>query len=104
MTDEQRVGWPSQKEADVMRMLIARGDSYGLDLVNASEGKLKRGTIYVLLDRMEDKGLIESWTEDCPTDGYVGIPRRRYRLTGAGIRALRALELGEAIVSKAWAT
>jgi|SRR3954465_11296294 DNA-binding PadR family transcriptional regulator len=88
-----RVRWPSATEAQVLRLLISSGESYGLELVKASDGALKRGTVYVLLDRMEDKGLIESREEEEPaTDGYVGIPRRLYKAKGAGVRALEAME------------
>lgn len=33
---------------------------YGLDIVKKSEGKIKKSSVYVLLLRMEDKGLIEA--------------------------------------------
>jgi len=51
-------------------------------------GELKRGTVYVTLNRMEDKGLVESELEK---DGLneVGLPRRLYKLSGHGARILR---------------
>lgn len=58
-----------------------------MELIEASDGRLKRGTVYVTLDRMEDKGLVESWTEDAP-EGHRGPPRRKYRVTGLGEAAL----------------
>jgi PadR family transcriptional regulator PadR len=87
---------PSPTEAEVLRRLIAGGESYGLALVNTSEGQLKRGTVYVTLDRMEDKGFVESRLEDEPIDDYIGIRRRLYRVTGFGARALAALEMSHA--------
>ena len=42
-------------------MILALLDSqerYGLELVQLSDGQLKRGTVYVTLQRMEAKGLI----------------------------------------------
>jgi len=84
---------PSATEAEILRLLIPKGESYGLDLVKTSEGKLKRGTVYVLLDRMEEKGLISSREEETAADGYVGIRRRLYKVTGSGMRALAALEI-----------
>ena len=63
---------------------------YGLQLVEASQGGLKRGTVYVTLGRMEQKGLIESESEPAP-DGRGGLPRRMYRATGQGVRILDAL-------------
>jgi len=84
----------------ILRILIGHGgETYGLDLVKRSNGAVGRGTVYVLLDRMEDKGLIESREEEAPTDGYVGIPRRLYKPTGAGVRALHMMEIGELIVN-----
>jgi DNA-binding PadR family transcriptional regulator len=72
-------------ESLILRILTARGASYGLELVAASRGRLKRGGIYVTLGRMEDKGLVTSKTAD---DG-----RRRYVPTALGERALLAARL-----------
>lgn len=90
--------WPSKTETLVLRLLIAGGESYGLDLVKRSDGDLKRGTVYVTLGRMEDKGFLES-REEASTPGYIGIPRRLYKVTGLGERALRAAEMGEAVMA-----
>ena len=67
----------------ILNLLSARGPCYGLELVTASRGRLKRGGIYVTLGRMEDKGLVTS-----SASGDDG--RRRYRPTGLGERALMA--------------
>lgn len=81
----------SRTEAAILRLLVADGESYGLQLVAQSGGRLKRGMVYVTLDRMEDKGFVESWQEE--RDPYVpGIPRRLYRISGLGERALRQTE------------
>jgi hypothetical protein len=57
--------------------LLAHGrELYGLQLIEASGGLLKRGTIYVILQRMEEAGLIESREEYSPA---LGLPRRLYR-------------------------
>lgn len=69
--------------------LLAGGEKYGLQLVKDSGGKLKRGTIYVLLDRLEDKGFITSKTPE------PGSARRLYTIHGSGVRALRAQEVFE---------
>ena len=37
---------------------------FGLQLVEQSNGGLKRGTVYVTLGRMQDKGYVESRTEE----------------------------------------
>ena len=62
---------------------------YGLQLVERSDGALKRGTVYVTLGRMESKGLIES-QQEAPDPGAIGLPRRIYRPTASGKRMLRA--------------
>jgi DNA-binding PadR family transcriptional regulator len=69
-------------ERTILRLLVVRGPSYGLELVQASRGVLKRGGIYVTLGRMVEKGLVTSAASD---DG-----RRRYRPTALGERALLA--------------
>ena len=78
----------SGKERVILDLLADR-EQYGLQLVAASRGRLKRGTIYVTLGRMETKGLVKSWTEDAP-DGAGGLPRRLYEATPYGLRVLKA--------------
>jgi DNA-binding PadR family transcriptional regulator len=56
---------------------------YGLELVAASKGELKRGTVYVTLGRMEQKGYITSRLEDEPP-AAGGLPRRLYQPTTFG--------------------
>ncbi len=79
------------KERLILELLISTGPLYGLELVARSEGALKRGTVYVTLGRMEAKGFVISEQEALPA-GAIGLPRRRYRQTGLGERALRAWE------------
>ena len=62
---------------------------FGLQLVETSNGRLKRGTVYVTLGLLEEKGYVESEQEERPS-GAIGLPRRIYRPTGLGKRALRA--------------
>jgi DNA-binding PadR family transcriptional regulator len=79
----------SVKEALILELLARDGESYGLQLVDVSKGRLKRGTVYVTLGRMEDKGYVTSRTEDAP-DGAGGLPRRLYEATPYGLRVLKA--------------
>ncbi len=72
---------------------------FGLEMVRrSSTGKLqlKKGTIYVTLERMEKKGLVLSDLETSPPphikEGDFYIPRRMYQLTPLGKQALTALE------------
>lgn len=76
----------SKKEAIILEMLVNRGrELFGLEMVEGSNGELKRGTIYVTLQRMEEKRFIESRTET-RQQPEIGIPRRLYRATGYGAR------------------
>ena len=79
----------SAKETLVLELLSEGEQQYGLQLVAASRGRLKRGTIYVTLGRMETKGYVKSRTEDAP-DGAGGLPRRLYHATPHGLRVLEA--------------
>ncbi len=89
----------SRKEALILDLLATARDRYGLELVEASDGRLKRGTVYVTLSRMEDKGYVTS-EQEAKGPGAIGLPRRLYRLTALGRRAREAW----AVVSKklAW--
>lgn len=72
----------SRTESIVMELLRGR-ERYGLELVDASRGVLKRGSVYVILARMEEKGFVESRQED-RAQGVSGLPRRLYRATPYG--------------------
>ena len=59
-------------------------------LVAASRGRLKRGSVYVTLGRMEDKGYVTSHLDERPGEGPA---RRLYEPTALGLRALVARQL-----------
>jgi PadR family transcriptional regulator, regulatory protein PadR len=69
--------------------LLSDGEAYGLELIERGVAKtggalrLHVGTIYSVLDAIEDEGLAESRTGESPEGGK---PRRYYRLTDAGRR------------------
>jgi DNA-binding PadR family transcriptional regulator len=69
--------------------LLRESELFGLQLVDRSDGALKRGTVYVTLGRMQDKGYVESRTEPLPP-GAIGLPRRWYRPTEYGMRVFNA--------------
>jgi DNA-binding PadR family transcriptional regulator len=69
--------------------LLADGEAFGLELVQKSEDAVKRGTVYVTLGRMEEKGYVESRLEPL-SPGGIGLPRRLYRPTAYGLRVLDA--------------
>jgi len=80
------------KEALILELLVGESEMYGLQLVGSSRRKLKRGTVYVTLGRMEEKGFIKSRLENrAPEEG--GLPRRLYEATPFGRRLLAAYEL-----------
>jgi DNA-binding PadR family transcriptional regulator len=72
----------SRTESLVMELLRGR-EHYGLELVDTSGGSLKKGSVYVILARMEEKGFVESRQED-REPGVSGLPRRLYRATPYG--------------------
>jgi DNA-binding PadR family transcriptional regulator len=85
----------SKKETLVLEQLIKAGSSerYGLEMVKASNGDLKMGTIYVTLARLEDKGFVESRRENDPKQT---VPRRLYKITGAGRKTYLAVSAATA--------
>lgn len=78
----------SQKEFVILQLLAGVGEMYGLELVGASEGSLKRGTVYVTLGRMEEKGYVTSRLEEAPPSAG-GLPRRIYAPTPLGRQLLK---------------
>lgn len=73
----------------VILQLLRDGERYGLQLVEESGGRLKRGTVYVTLGRMEEKGYLHSRLEERAGE-EGGLPRRLYRPTALGRRVLEA--------------
>jgi DNA-binding PadR family transcriptional regulator len=71
---------------------IAAGAAYGFDIIDATG--LPSGTVYPALSRLEQDGYLRSSWED-PVDAHreKRPPRRYYKLTAEGKRAMdRALE------------
>jgi len=66
---------------------------YGYDLMRAA--KLPSGTLYPLLSRLQDEGLVASRWEPAGQGGGGRPPRRYYQLTADGIQVAR-LELAAA--------
>ena len=82
----------SDLEALILDLLAANAPTYGLDLVHASRDRLKRGSVYVTLGRMERKGFVTSTVDERPGEGP---PRRLYEPTPLGLRALVAARIME---------
>lgn len=71
-------------------LALRAGVRYGFDIID--ESGLRSGTVYPILRRLEEAGLVRSeWEAAAPARREGRPPRRYYRLTGAG-----ALSAGEA--------
>jgi PadR family transcriptional regulator, regulatory protein PadR len=75
---------PSRQTVAVLRALAADPTAwrYGYEL--GQEVELKAGSLYPILIRLSDRGLLESSWETEPPSGRP--PRHLYRLSGAGVR------------------
>lgn len=78
----------SKTEAAILEILIGGRELYGLEMVKSSDNSLKLGSIYVILGRLEEKGFVKSRKVDA--EPPRAVPRRYYKLTGQGEKALRA--------------
>jgi DNA-binding PadR family transcriptional regulator len=85
---------PSKQMLILLEALSAQAQQWrhGYDLIK--ETGLHSGTLYPLLMRMSDRGLVEAeWREPA----QPGRPARHaYRLTAAGLQLARAAARGEA--------
>lgn len=87
---------PSGKELIVLELLATKREMYGLEMVKASD-RLARGTVYVLLSRMQDKGYVTS--RQLKEENASGMPRRVFSITGLGQRALAATRQAHAALA-----
>ena len=72
----------SKKEATILRLLQTNGEMAGLAMIYAAPEILKRGTIYVTLNEMEEKGWLAS-KMSTPADPFT-VARRHYSITPQG--------------------
>ena len=72
--------------------LLSRGNSYAYEIAStlSQAVDMGEGTIYPLMRRMQNEGLVATYLEESPS----GPPRKYYRLTDAG-RASLAAQLAE---------
>jgi DNA-binding PadR family transcriptional regulator len=93
----------------LLAILQRRATAFGLEVrreIEESTGKeVSRGAFYTTVDRLERKGFV-SWSEAPPGGPRGGAPQRLFRVTGAGIEALRvsrqALETLSRDLDKLW--
>jgi DNA-binding PadR family transcriptional regulator len=69
-------------------LAVAQGIRHGFDILDATE--LQSGTVYPILRRLEDAGLLRSrWEPVERARQEQRPPRRYYEITGAGAEALQ---------------
>ena len=73
----------SKQEEVILEMLFGGQDLYGLEMIQKSEGKLKLGSVYVYLAKLEKNKLVSSKLEPL-REGEYGKPGRLYEITGSG--------------------
>ncbi len=77
------------KELMALRLLIDNPKGlYGSEFVHHSGGKLNRGTIYTLLERLVEKGFVREVEEPATTS--LNIARTRHIITAPGKAAYNA--------------
>ena len=77
----------------VLLALVRLGDdAYGVpiskELLNLAGREVALGSVYAALDRLQEKGFVTSLLGD-PTPERGGRAKRYFRVTRAGLRALR---------------
>ena len=77
-----RVTYPTA----IVLVAVSRGVRYGFDIMDATG--LQSGTVYPILRRLEDAGMVRSkWEPVADARNEQRPPRRYYQVTGAGLRA-----------------
>ena len=84
MSAPPRITYPT----GIVLLAISRGFRYGFEIMDASG--LKSGTVYPILRRLEDAGMLSAkWEPISDARDEQRPPRRYYQITGAGRQALR---------------
>ena len=75
----------------IVLSVVRRGDCYGYELVQRISEcmEITEGTVYPLMKRLKDSGLIESYI----VESTEGPPRKYYRITDNGKGKLAALSV-----------
>jgi DNA-binding PadR family transcriptional regulator len=86
-------GFLGEFEQMVLLAIIQQSDqAFALEvrreIEESANRPVSRGAFYTTLDRLERKGLLE-WREETPADARRKAPLRLYRVTPAGLGALR---------------
>ncbi len=100
--NHQPIGLPPLPTIEwvILNALIASPKPmYSLELITASEGWLKWGTMHITLQRMERKGFVESEMER-PAPEIKRRRRRLYLVTEIGTRVARAYAAASTIYGR----
>jgi DNA-binding PadR family transcriptional regulator len=81
-------------EQRVLLAILRSGDqAFALEvrreIERTSAQTVSRGAFYTTLDRLEQKGLV-AWSAQKGGPARDGMPQRRFRVTAAGLRELKA--------------
>jgi DNA-binding PadR family transcriptional regulator len=91
--DPQALGEFEQMVLLAVLCAAQAGDAYGVtvhdELEQRTKRRVARGAVYMTLDRLEKKGLLESYLTD-PTPERGGRAKRCYRVTKPALASLRA--------------
>jgi len=76
----------------VLHLVRTSDDAFGSaireEIQRRSGRKVSRGSVYITLDRLEDKGLLRSRTGE-PSPSRGDRPKRLFRVTPAGLKAVK---------------
>ncbi len=79
----------------LLAILQLDDDAYAIrlrqHLTDTAERSVSRGALYATLERLKHKGLL-TWDVREATASRGGMPRRRFRVTAKGLRAVRATQ------------
>ena len=72
----------------IVLLAVMRGFRHGFDIIDASG--LKSGTVYPILRRLEEAGMLRArWESVADARDAQRPPRRYYQMTGAGAQMFR---------------
>ena len=82
-------------DQDILTVLLGR-ELYGLSILDQLNldrpvSKLRFGSLYPALNRLEKKGLVK-WRWGDEVEGSGGARRKYYKVTGLGVRSLEAVQ------------
>ncbi len=89
-------GYIGEFEELVLLAILSQGDNaYGVTIRQALEEATNRsitvGSLYTTLSRLEDKGLVQSWTGE-PTAERGGRAKRHYKVKGSAQSLLKEVQ------------